>query len=331
MRVNQKIDLFRRHFRNENKPYGDWTYLFNLPSGSYTDYGYGMALDVAGNVYISGTTESTNFPTTAGAFQRVKSDSVGINSDVFVTKLNSAGNGLVYSTFIGGTGNEEARAISVDSNGNAWVAGMTFSTNYPVTPNAFQSFYKGNGGDNSFGDAFVTKLDSTGSSLLYSTYFGGINGETAYGLAVDSADCAYVAGFTLSPDFPVTTGVLQPVGALSSGGGGYDCDGFVSKFSPAGALIHSTFIGGSRRDRVHGIAVDAAGDAYLTGATESVDFPTTAQAFQRFRGDPFVNDPEALSNYDAFVAKLNPTATTARWFIRLTSAGRATIRVLQSQ
>src|SRR5437867_952450 len=195
------------------------TYL----GGSGSEFGFGSAVDAAGNAYVTGSTESTNFPTTPGAFQPAFG---GGSRDAFVTKVNSLGTALVYSTYLGGSGDDEGGGIAVDTlpNPNAYVAGDTGSTDFPTTPNAFQTAYGGG-----FIDAFVTKLNPTGSALVYSTYLGGNGGETASAIALDTLTNpnAYVFGTTTSTDFPTTPGAFQP----AFGGG--STDAFVAKITEA--------------------------------------------------------------------------------------------------
>jgi hypothetical protein len=263
------------------------TYL----GGGGGDIGYGIAVDSAGNAYATGFTNSTNFPTTPGAFQ---TSSAG--NTAFVAKLNPAGSALVYSTYLGGGGpcpaptcSDGGRGIAVDSLGNAYVTGNTYSTSFPTTPGAFQATSPG--GNN----AFVTKLNPAGSApLLYSTYLGGSGDDDGRGIAVDSQGNAYVTGITYSTDFPTTAGAFQTTYA----GGG---DAYVTKLNPAGSaqLLYSTFLGGSLTDFAQGIAVDSAGNAFVTGGTESTNFPTTAGAFRTTRAGGF----------DAYVAKLNPAGS----------------------
>jgi hypothetical protein len=163
-----------------------------------------IAVDAAGNAYVTGFTFSRNFPTTAGAFQTTFRP----GGDAFVTKLDPTGSTLVYSTYIGGTGNETGQAIAVDGAGNAYVAGTTQSDDFPITPGAFQT--TGGGPVDAFADdAFVAKLDATGSLLVYSSYVGGSDTDSIGGIAVDAAGNAYVTGSTLSGDFPTTPGALQ--------------------------------------------------------------------------------------------------------------------------
>ena len=253
------------------------TYL----GGSGDDIGNSIAVDAAGNAYVTGQIQSTNFPTTLGAFQTTSSG----GGDIFVTKLDPTGSGLVYSTYLGGSGFDAGLGIAVDAAGNAYVTGGTFSTDFPTTLGAFQTTSSGGN------DAFVTKLNPTGSALLYSTYLRGAFGES---IAVDAAGNAYVAGIARPTDFPTTLGAFQ----TASGGGG---DAFVTKLNLTGsALVYSTYLGGSDFDVARGIAIDAAGNAYVSGFTASTNFPTTLGAFQTTYGGGAL---------DAFVAKVDPTGS----------------------
>jgi hypothetical protein len=247
------------------------------------DHGYGIAIDSSGDAYVIGNTYGGNFPVTPGAFGTIyKNPSF---SDVFVTELNAAGSGLVYSTYLAGSNDQEGDGIAVDTSGNAYVTGWTLSTNFPTTAGALRTTM-GGGGD----DGFVSKLNATGSALLYSTYLGGSSYDEGHGIAVDSSGDAYVAGLTYSKNFPTTAGTLQTTLA------GLD-DAFVSELNPAGsALLYSTFLGGSSYDDARGIAIDASGDAYVTGLTYSTNFPTSLRALLT----------TARGGYDAFVSKLNP-------------------------
>ena len=173
---------------------------------------------------------------------------------------------LVYSTYLGGSGNDWGYGIAVDSSGNAYVTGLTFSTDFP-TQNAFQRRFGG------ATDVFVTKLNSSGS-LVYSTYLGGSRPDWGYGIAVDSSGNAYVTGLTDSTDFPTTQNAFQRT---------FIGDAFVTKLNPSGSLVYSTYLGGSGMDWGRGIAVDSSGNAYVTGWTDSPDFPTQ-NAFQRRYG-----------------------------------------------
>ncbi|HET8760889.1 MAG TPA: SBBP repeat-containing protein, partial [Nitrospiria bacterium] len=256
------------------------TYL----GGGDSDIGNSVAVDAAGNAYVAGKTQSVNFPT-SGPLQ------AGLNggSDVFVTKLNPAGTAAVYATYLGGSGADEAAGIAVDAAGNAYVTGRTSSSDFP-TAGPLQAT---SGGGT---DAFLVKLAPTGAGLVYATYLGGGGADFGMGVAVDSAGNAYVTGQTQSSDFPTapTASALQPT--LGSANG----DGFVAKVNAAGAaLVYSTYLGGSGADTGNGIAVDASGNAYVAGETQSADFPTTSALQPTFGG----------GTSDAFVTKLNPVGS----------------------
>lgn len=248
--------------------------------GSGLDRAFAVATDASGNIYVTGVTNSANFPV-KGAFQTTLAGS----EDVFVTKLNAAGSDLVYSTFLGGSSNDRGQGIAVDASGNAIVAGWTSSTNFPRS-NAFQNTY----GSNS--DAFVAKLNANGNGLIFSTYLGGSSSDYAFGVATDTAGAAYLVGYTESNNFPVANAFR----AARAG----DRDAFVSKLSSSGALVYSTYLGGSARDEGYGIAVGSAGEAYVTGHTVSSNFPV-ANAFRPTYGG---------GSFDAFVTKFSPTGTS---------------------
>jgi uncharacterized protein (TIGR03437 family) len=252
-----------------------------------------IALDAAGNAYVTGGTNSTNFPITAGALQTAFRGGEG---DAFVTKLNAAGTALVYSTYLGGG----SYAIAVDSAGNAYVAGGTDSVDFPKTSGALQAALAAAGND-----AFVSKLNAAGTALMYSTYLGGGGFDLAYGIAVDSGGNAYVTGGTSSKNFPTTAQAFQKVYGGDSGGflGG---DVFVSKIGPAGtSLVYSTYLGGSRDEFAFGVAVDSSGNAYVAGGTDSINFPVTEDAFQAGLG----LRSGGLTGSAAFLTKLNSAGT----------------------
>jgi hypothetical protein len=255
------------------------TYL----GGNNTDVGNGIAVDGSGNAYITGYTLSTNFPTTAGAFQT----SYGGGYDAFVTKLNASGTALVYSTYLGGNNDDYSLGIAVDGSGNAYITGETTSTNLPTTTGAFQTSI------GSSQNAFVTKLNASGTALVYSTYLGGNDSDEGYGIAVDGSGNAYVTGYTQSTNFPTTHGAFQ-----TSIGGSQNA--YVTKLNASGtALVYSTYLGGNGNDRGIGIAVDGSGNAYVTGETTSTNFPTTHGAFQTSIG----------GSQNAYVTKLNASGT----------------------
>jgi Beta-propeller repeat len=260
------------------------TYL----GGNNFDGANGIAVDGSGDAYVIGSTKSANFPITTGAFQTSYGGSG--NFEAFVTKLNASGTGLVYSTYLGGNNGDDGYGIAVDASGNAYVTGETSSANFPTIPGAFQTSYGGGG------DAFVTKLNASGTGLVYSTYLGGSSGDNGYGIAVDGSGNAYVTGYTGSNNFPTTPGAFQ----TSYGGGPYDA--FVTKLNATGtALVYSTYLGGNDSDYGMGIALDSSGNAYVAGETKSTNFPTTADAFQSSYGGG--------ATYDAFVTKLNASGT----------------------
>jgi hypothetical protein len=270
------------------------TYL----GGSGTDYGYGVAVDSMGNAFVTGSTFSTDFPVTPGVFQIACDGGCESGPDVFVTKISPSGSALVYSTYLGGSGADNGFGIAVDNVGNAYVTGATGSTDFPVTPGAFQTAYAGGKGD----DAFVTKINPTASALVYSSYLGGNRYDSGSGIAVDGSGSAYVTGKTGSANFPVTPGAFQTVCNDGNECANYD-DAFVSKFSSTGsALVYSTYLGGGRSDVGTGIAVDGSGNAYVTGLTHSTDFPVTPGAFQTVCTG-------CGGNPDAYVSKLNPTGS----------------------
>ena len=307
--------------------------------GSNADNAGGIAVDGIGNVYITGSTSSTDFPTTSGAFDTSFN---GGSEDVFITKLDSSGSLLFYSTYLGGNGvTEGSGGVAIDSTGNAYIAGLTWSANFPTTVGAYHTTY------DEMGDGFIAKLNSSGSALVYSTYIGlglniqdmatgiavdasgnahisgaagfwgawsafvlklnsigsarlylsnigGSGGESGNEIAVDTNGNIYVTGSTSSTDFPTTSGAYD----TSYNGGAYDV--FVAKFSPpASAPIYSTLLGGSGIEHGYGIAVDASGNAYITGYTGSNDFPTTSGAY----------DASHNGGREAFITKLNSSGS----------------------
>ena len=235
--------------------------------GNGTTYGESLAIDGSGNAYVTGITLATDFPVTPGAFQGTADRNLGA---AFVAKLTPSGGALGYATYLGGAGEDWGDSIAVDATGRAFVAGHTTATDFPVTPGAFDTTYNDNG---NFGDVFVAKFTASGDGLVYSTFLGGSQGETSVRVAVDPVGNAYLAGTTDSSDFPVTPGAHD-----TTYGGGIDA--FVTKLNPSGSsLVYSTYFGGSRQDFGTGIAADPLGNAYVAGHTASTDFPTTRNAF----------------------------------------------------
>jgi len=188
---------------------------------------------------------------------------------------------LNYCTFLGAGGADEVRAIAVDSTGAAYLAGGTSSLDFPTTPGAFDRSFSGAAYEGALGDAFVAKLNPSGTALVYATFLGGSSFETAASIAVDSSGAAYIAGHTASPDFPTTAGAYDRLCGTSSSCND-STDGFVAKLDPAGsALVYSTFVGGAAEDTIAALAVDAGGAVYAAGNTDSSDWPTTAGSFDR--------------------------------------------------
>jgi hypothetical protein len=259
------------------------SYSTYLGGGGNDSQRLGIAVDSAGSAYVAGPTASTNFPTTSGAFDTTFN---GV-SDAFVAKLNATGTALVYATYVGGSSDDQAYGVAVDSSGSAYITGTTSSTNFPTTAGAFDLALNG-------GDAFVTKLNPSGTALSYSTYLGGSSAELGYGIAVDSSNNAYVTGRTTSTNLPTQT----PFQA-AHGGGAYDA--FVTKLNAAGsALAYSTYLGGSSStDYGYSIVVDGSNSAYVAGYTQSNNFPTQ-NPFQAARSGGF----------DAFVTKLAASGST---------------------
>ncbi len=250
----------------------------------------GIAVDGSGNVYVSGSTASTDFPVTGNAAQGTYG---GGTNDAFVSELNATGHTLLYSTYLGGGCNDYAPALAVDGSGKIYVTGSTCSTNFPIL-HSLQAF---NGGS----DAFIVKIDPTASpSLVYSTLLGGYGQDGGYGIAVDAAGAAYVTGDTNASDFPVITSTAAQPSRASYCTDGTCHDAFFSKLNPAGtALLYSTYLGGTHDERALRLALDKGNNAYITGWTSSVDFPTTSGAYR--------SGPQG--GIDAFVVKLNPTAS----------------------
>ena len=296
------------------------TYL----GGSFPDQALAVAVDSAGSAYVTGITCSADFPVTAGAYQRSHKGAGGACpgsqtsfEDAFVTKFNRAGTGLVYSTYIGGSASDRGYDIAVDSSGNAYIAGQTQSGDYPTTSGAFITTCPGGAGGCNTG--VVTKLNPTGSALVYSTYLGGNANMGATGIAVNASGQAYVTGST-DGTFPTTAGAYQS-GNPRNGAG---LSVVFAVLNAAGkACVYCTFLGGAQGhsynpgSQAFGVAIDSTGRAYITGWTDSPDFPTTAGAFQTKCG----TDGNCNSLWDAFVAKLDPAKSGAASLVYSTFLG----------
>ncbi len=228
------------------------TYL----GGAGDDYGEGIAVDAAGNAYLAGMTDSTDFPTT----NAIQAENAGL-ADMFIAKLNASGSALAYSTYLGGSDSDGDPMIALDARGNLYFEAWTLSTDIP-TANAFQTESAGSV------DISVGKVNAAGDALAYSTYLGGSDFEICGSdIVVDPAGNNYLNGITCSTDFPT----LNPIQPEKAG----PCDAFLTKLNANGnALIYSTYLGGNDNEITSGTAVDAAGNAYVTGATFSSDFPT---------------------------------------------------------
>jgi len=324
---------------------GSLVYSTYLGGNGY-DYVYAIAVDSSGSAYVTGETDSPDFPVTTGAYQTVcdptptnqgppySSACNTSNISVFVTKLNPSGNGIVYSTFLGGYAYAYATAIAVDGAGRAYIAGneeeycskgYTFQSCFPTTSGAVISGDKTGGRSPQY--AFVAAFDPTGSKLLYSTMFGDLNGFSCAngcgatwgtGVAVDANGYFYLIGETQAGKLPTTAGVVQPTGVpLDPIFGVYvqSARGFIAKFNPvtsAGGvtLAYATYLGGqtaNTNDYISGIAIDSASNAYVFGYTNSKDFPVTQGAYQTVCG------PSGGTCAAAHVTKLNPSATSIIW------------------
>jgi hypothetical protein len=270
--------------------------------GSAADYGEDIAVDAAGAMYVAGRTASTNFPT----LNPYQTDQGG--TDAFVTKLNSSGSSLVYSTYLGGSSTDESWDMVIDAAGAVYVMGTTESSDFP-TLNPFQTNQGGV-------DVFITKLNNSGSSLVYSTYLGGNSDDYGKSIAVDAAGAAYVTGGTDSPNFPT-------LNAYQTDQGGYDV--FITKLNSSGSSpVYSTYLGGGLRDFGRGIALDATGDAYVTGYTYSTDFPLLYN-YQTFQGvyDVFVTKLSAGGSSPVYSTCLGGESGDLGWSIAVDSAEAA--------
>jgi hypothetical protein len=251
------------------------------PAALATNQGFGIAVDSTGAAYITGVTNSPNFPVTPGAFQVA----LGGMDDAFVTKLQPNGAALAYSTYLGGNMNDGGNGIAVDAGGQAYVTGYTTSANFPVVA-AIQGAIGGGV------DAFVTELNATGAAPVYSTYLGGRGSEWGYGIVVLNGQ-AYVTGGTNSNNFPTFP---APPAPLAQGALGGQTDAFVTAIKGGGVgFVYSTYLGGAGDDEGYGITVDSQGNAYVTGWTSGL-FPTTPGALQRGVG----------GGNDAFVTEVDP-------------------------
>jgi hypothetical protein len=288
-------------FVTKLSPDGSAVEYSTIFGGGGDEYASDIAVDQRGRAYVVGTTYSTDFPTTPGAFQQGDPNPAPAyaGADAFVTKLSSGGAHLKYSTYLGGQGNDQGLGIAVHDE-RAYVTGDTGSSDFPTSPGAFQPHNRG------FVTAFVTKLSREGTELKYSTYLGGTVGEDRTAIAVDAQGRAYVVGTTYSDDFPTTRGAYR---TSDPEPGGQDV--FVTKLSSEGTrLAYSTYLGGNDYESSTGIAVDSELQAYVIGTTLATDFPTTTGAYQ-----PVAPDPGHDSDFygSGFVTKLSREGTALRY------------------
>jgi hypothetical protein len=291
-------DVFITKFNSTGTALIYSTYL----GGSATDFAFALALDSSDNVHVVGTTQSTDFPITPKAFQANCASCANGLPSAFVSELNSTGSALLYSTYIGGTGDSRGYAITLDSSDNAYITGRTSAADFPTTTGVVQKTLTG------AVNVFVSKLSSTGTTLIYSTYLGGTGSDQANSIAVDSTFNAYVAGSSTSTNYPTTTGAFQ----TTLGGTG---NAIVSKLNNKGtALTYSTYLGGSGSDTVWSIRVDSSNNAYVGGQTSSTNFPTTTGAFQTACGTDCANN-------SAFITKFNSTGSALSYSTYLGGTG----------
>lgn len=288
------------------------TYLGGTQSNYNGDQATAIAVDSAGDAYIAGLASSNDFPTIPTSYQPQKNSTT---YGAFITELDPTGSGLIYATFIGGTtGNgDQANAIALDSTGNAYITGSTQSANFPVTPGAPQQSNNTILNDHLTG--FVTKLNAGGASLGYSTYLGGsTQGDSGFGIAVDSEGSAYVTGIAVSTDFPVTSGTF--VSTSSPRGTPL----FVTKYNPSGSqLAYSALLFGNNGSQGNAIAVDGSGNAYVTGYSVASNYPTTTGAFET--GNPIEPTSPFSEGKCAIVTKLSPDASALLYSTYLCGLG----------
>ncbi len=253
--------------------------------GNNNDFSWDLEVDTIQHAYVVGFSASTNFPTTTGTYDPTHNG----NYDVTISKINTSGSNLVFSTFLGGNNLEYGLVIDVDSAFDIYIGGETRSTNFPTTAGAYDATYNGGGMD-----IFVSKLKHDGTALLFSTYIGGSNYEEIFTIKVDSANYVYIGGYTSSSNYPTTTNAYD----VSFNG---VHDAVLTKFSPSGqSLVFSTFLGGNDTDHIHSVRILPSGNYFISGHTASSDFPTTSGAF----------DTSYNGNHDVFLAKMDNSAST---------------------
>ena len=289
------------------------TYL----GGDGDDFVASMSVDLAGHAFLTGFTDSSNFPTVNALYPTIggilNKRTKAYSGDAFVAELDAGGSNLIFSTFLGGSGVDSGNGIALDLSGNIYIAGTTTSTNFPIlNPVVFQVTGSTNStlsqlvGTNS---AFITKIGAGGSPLIYSTYLGGFSYDVAEGIAVDAAGSAWVAGFTLSTNFPVTSSALSTNlnEDYSKKNKATAYDAFVTKLTPAGnGLVYSTFLGSTNNDVAYKVACDTTGNAYVVGYSGSPNFPYTVTNIPGFYSI-VASNKNANSDVDAFLTKFDPS------------------------
>ena len=301
MGSNYDAFLMKIDFDSNEYPARTVAYASYL-GGDGSDYCYDIDLDSSGNIYLTGDTSSSDFPGTAtSAIQSTKSS----GSDVFVAKIDTNGSGVDWATYLGSTRNDRGRAIAVDNSGNAYITGyientMTVPSNYnfPLVSEIQDQLLGGE-------EAFVTKVNAAGEAIVFSTFLGGSGGDRGYGIAVDSSNSAYVAGGTVSSDFPIVT----PIDGQDTLRGVGNWAGFITRINPAGdGFIYSTYFGSSGSETIRDIAADDSGNAYITGVTYSTTLPAAPRPPDD--GPRFINKDDCIipgceTRNDAFIARIS--------------------------
>jgi hypothetical protein len=279
---------------------GDTLLFSTYFGGSDRDSAAGMVVDADGDIYLTGSTVSTNFPTVS-PIQAVFGGSSGCTGDAFLTKMKGDGSALIYSTYLGGSVDDEAMGVSVDDAENAYVSGRTESANFPLA-NAYQ------GGNHGGMEVFISKVNAAGSAFVYSTYLGGSGNESGARIAATSDGYACVAGHTSSTDFPLVNAYQPTYGGQGANAIG---DVFVTKFDPSGqSLVFSTYLGGNSDDMWPTVAAGTDGAVYVTGDTSSTNFPTV-NAYQAARA----------GSWDAFVTSFSSDGSSLIYSTYLGGSG----------
>jgi len=302
---------------------------FTYLGGSGEESAYDLAIDNSGNAYLTGFTTSPDFPTRNALFPQISGLEDPIFHifplDAFVTKINSNGSGLVFSTYLGGSDHDVGGGITVDPAGNVYVTGYSYSTDFPLR-NAYKSFRDNND------DIFIAKFVPSGTSLVYSTYLGGKGFDEGEGIAADANGSAYITGYTTSTNFPTTSNAQQKT--LNSSSGALSVyDAFVTKIAANGlSLTYSTYLGGTNNDFGYRITLDSARNAYVAGTTQSPGFPHEGVVEGLAIGNPGGTN---TINFDAFLTKFNAGGTRVYsdmfggsaddigWDVAVDPAGRA--------